>query len=394
MRRNILMMLVAVMCLAMVAGCATTLKPIPAQDLSPKLKSGALVQKTNNFQMILDTSASMDEAHSWMYVDADTSPDKYRNIQTTKLEYMQQLAQLFNNTIPPMKLTGGLRDFAGRRWLTRNFDTKLWYGMAPWVREDLGKAIFTINTAGVESPLDLALDAATMDLKPLAGKSAVIIFTDGLDMPKAVASAQAMKAALKDNVCIYTVQIGPDRKTMDFPQGEAKALLDKVVKAGECGVSVTGAEVSTPAGMAAFVEKIFLGPPPPPPPPAPAPVVVPPVVPAPAGPEKLEAIYFDFDKYLVKPEFRDALKRNADWLQQNPGAKVVVEGNCDERGTNEYNMALGQRRADAAAKYLMDLGIAKDRIGTVSFGEEKLVCNEKTEECWSKNRRDDFVVKQ
>ena len=393
MRRNILMMLVAVMCLAMVAGCATTLKPIPAQDLSPKLKSGALVQKTNNFQMILDTSASMDEAHSWMYVDADTSPDKYRNIQTTKLEYMQQLAQLFNNTIPPMKLTGGLRDFAGRRWLTRNFDTKLWYGMSPWVREDLGKAIFTINTAGVESPLDLALDAATMDLKPLAGKSAVIIFTDGLDMPKAVASAQAMKAALKDNVCIYTVQIGPDRKTMDFPQGEAKALLDKVVKAGECGVSVTGAEVSTPAGMAAFVEKIFLGPPPPPPPPAPAPVVVPPVVPAPAGPEKLEAIYFDFDKYLVRPEFRDALKRNADWLQQNPGAKVVVEGNCDERGTNEYNMALGQRRADAAAKYLMDLGIAKDRIGTVSFGEEKPVCNEKTEECWSKNRRDDFRVK-
>ena len=110
-------------------------------------------------------------------------------------------------------------------------------------------------------------------------------------------------------------------------------------------------------------------------------------------PDKLEAIYFDFDKYAIKPEGRDALKRNADWLQQNPGAKVVVEGNCDDRGTNEYNMALGQRRADSAAKYLMDLGIAKDRIGTVSFGEEKPVCTEKTEACWSKNRRDDFVVK-
>ncbi len=250
------------MCLAMVAGCATTLKPIPAQDLSPKLKSGALVQKTNNFEMILDTSASMDEAHSWMYVDSDTSPDQYGNIQTTKLEYMQQLAQLFNNTIPPMKLTAGLRDFAGRRWLTRNYDTKLWYGMAPYVKEDLGKAIFAVNTAGVESPLDLALDAATMDLKPLAGKSAVIIFTDGLDMPKAVASAQAMKMAMKDNICIYAVQIGPDRKTLDFPQGEAKALLEKVVKAGECGAVVNGKDVETAAGMAAFVEKVFLGPPP------------------------------------------------------------------------------------------------------------------------------------
>jgi peptidoglycan-associated lipoprotein len=380
------MMIVAVMCLAMVAGCATTLRPIPAQDLSPKLKSGALVQKTNNFQMILDTSASMDEGHSWMYVDSDTSPDKYRNIQTTKLEYMQQMAQLFNNTIPPMKLTGGLRDFAGRRWLTRNFDTKLWYGMAPWVREDLGKAIFTINTAGVESPLDLALDAATMDLKPLAGKSAVIIFTDGLDMPKAVASAQAMKNAMRDNICIYAVQIGND------PRGTA--LLNQVVKAGDCGVLVNSKDVEKAAGMAAFVERIFLGPPPPPPPPEPAPVVVPPVVPAPAGPDKLEAIYFDFDKYVIKPEGRDALKRNADWLQQNPGAKVVVEGNCDERGTNDYNMALGQRRADAAAKYLVDLGIAKDRIGTVSFGEEKPICTEKTESCWSKNRRDDFILKQ
>jgi OOP family OmpA-OmpF porin len=202
----------------------------------------------------------------------------------------------------------------------------------------------------------------------------VIIFTDGLDMPKAVASAQAMKAAMKDNICIYAVQIGEDRITQEAPQGEAKALLGKVVTAGECGVLVSGKDVESAAGMAAFVERVFLGPPPPPPPPPPAPVVVPPVVPAQAAPDKLEAIYFDFDKYVILPEGRDALKRNADWLQQNPGNKVVIEGNCDERGTNEYNMALGQRRADAAAKYLMDLGIAKDRIGTVSYGEEKPIC--------------------
>ncbi len=386
MRSKWLLLIIAAVALVGLSGCATTLKPIAAQDLSPKLKSGALVQKTNNFEVILDTSASMEEAHSWMYSDPDTSPDKYGNIQTTKLEYEQQLVQLFNNTIPPMKLTAGLRDFAGKRWLTRNYDTKLWYGMAPYVKEDLGKAIFTVNTAGVESPLDAALDAATMDLKPLAGKSAVIVFTDGLDMPKAVASAQAMKTAMKDNICIYAVQIGND------PRGTA--LLQQVVKAGECGALVNAKDVGTAAGMAAFVEKIFLGPPPPPPPPAPAPVVVPPPAAAPpAAPEKLEAIYFDFDKYVIKPEGRDALKRNADWLQQNPGAKVVVEGNCDERGTNEYNMALGQRRADAAAKYLVDLGVAKERIGTVSYGEEKPVCTEKTEACWSKNRRDDFVVK-
>ncbi|HTZ39252.1 MAG TPA: peptidoglycan-associated lipoprotein Pal [Syntrophales bacterium] len=389
MRSKWLLLIVAAAVFMGLSGCATVLKPVPAQDISPKLKSGALVQKTNNFEVILDTSASMDDPYSFYHFDY-SSP-----VKSTKLEYMQHLARLFNDTIPSMKLTAGLRDFAGKRWLTRNFDTKLWYGMSPYSKEDLGKAIFAVNTAGVESPLEAALDAATMDLKPLAGKSAVIIFTDGLDMPKAVASAQAMKAAMKDNICIYAVQIGEDRKTVDYPQGEAKALLGKVVTAGECGVMVTGKDVETAAGMAAFVEKVFLGPPPPPPPPPPAPVVVPPPAMAPPGaaPDKLEAVYFDFDKYVIKPEGRDALKRNADWLQANPDKKVVVEGNCDERGTNEYNMALGQRRADAAAKYLMDLGIKKDRIGTVSYGEEKPICTEKTEECWAKNRRDDFILK-
>ena len=387
MRSKWLLVIVALVALVGLSGCATVIKPVPAQDLNPKLKSGALVQKTDNFQVILDTSASMDEPYTWKHFEY-TSP-----MQTTKLEYQQHLARLFNDTIPDMKLTAGLRDFAGRRWLTRNFDTKLWYGMSPWVRADLGKAIFAVNTAGVESPLDLALDAATLDLKPLAGKSAVIIFSDGLDMPKAVASAQAMKATLKDNVCIYAVLIGPDRMTIDEPKGEGRALLEKVVKAGDCGAMVNAKDVETAAGMAAFVERVFLGPAPPPPPAAPAPVVVPPVVPAPAAPEKLESIYFDFDKYVIKPEFRDALKRNAEWLRENPNAKVVVEGNCDERGTNEYNMALGQRRADAAAKYLMDLGIAKDRVSTVSYGEEKPICRESNEECWSRNRRADFVVK-
>jgi peptidoglycan-associated lipoprotein len=122
-------------------------------------------------------------------------------------------------------------------------------------------------------------------------------------------------------------------------------------------------------------------------------VVVPPVVTPAAAPDQLEAIYFDFDKYVIMPEGREALKRNAEWLQKNAGKKVVVEGNCDERGTNEYNMALGQRRADSAAKYLMDLGIGKDRISTVSYGEEKPLCKEANEACWSKNRRDDFIVK-
>jgi peptidoglycan-associated lipoprotein len=257
--------------------------------------------------------------------------------------------------------------------------------MAPYVKEDLGKAIFEVNTAGVESPLDLALDAATADLKPLAGQSAVIIFSDGLEMPKAVASAQAMKATLKDKVCIYAVLIGNDIMTQDNPKGEGLALLDKVVKAGQCGFAVKGKDVESAAGMASFVEKIFLGP-------AAAAVAAPPaaaMVPPAADPD---SIYFDYDKYNVKPDYKNVVKKNADYLKANKGSNVTIEGNCDERGTNEYNMALGQRRADSAAKALKAAGIDAKRIKTVSYGEEKPVCTQSTEACWSMNRNAKFVV--
>ncbi|HQL90742.1 MAG TPA: peptidoglycan-associated lipoprotein Pal [Syntrophales bacterium] len=374
--RNLIKLLVVVLSLALLGGCATVIKPIPAQDLNPKLKSGALVQKTDNFQVIMDTSASMEEPFEWKHF-AYTTPMK-----TNKLEYEQHLVRLFNDTIPNLKLTAGLRDFAGQRWLTRPFDTKLWFGMAPYVKEDFGKAIFEVNTAGVESPLDKALDAATADLKPLAGKSAVVIFSDGLEMPKAPASAQAMKAALQDRVCIYAVLIGKD------PTGEGKALLDKVVKAGQCGFMVTGQQVESAAGMADFVEKIFLGPPV-------AAAAVPPAAVLPPGVvSQLDTIYFDFDKYNVKPEFKDVVKKNADYFKTNKANNVLIAGNCDERGTNEYNMALGQRRADSAAKALKAAGVEEKRIKTVSWGEEKPVCKESNEACWSKNRNAMFFVMQ
>jgi OmpA-OmpF porin, OOP family len=386
MAKKLFPLLACVMCCALLAGCAAIMIPTPAQDLNPRVNSGALIQKTNNFEAILDTSASMASAYSWVEVSkTDQTPGSSqpaRVMLNTKLEVEQHLAQLFNDTIPNLKLTAGLRDFAGGRRLGRDYDTKLWYGMAPWVKADLEKSIFTVNTFGVESPLDVALDAATMDLKPLAGKSAVIVFSDGLDMPKAPASAQAMKAALQENVCIYTVQIGSE------PAG--KALLQQVVTAGECGVLVNATDVETPQGMAAFVERVFLGPPAMAAAAGPTPVplsVLPPGIPG-----ILDAVYFDFDKYSVKSDFKDVLRKNADWLKANKGYNIRIEGNCDERGTYEYNMALGQRRADAAAKSLMALGVGKDRISTVSYGEEKPLCVEQNENCWSKNRRDDFVV--
>ena len=103
-------------------------------------------------------------------------------------------------------------------------------------------------------------------------------------------------------------------------------------------------------------------------------------------------IYFDFDKSNIRQDQRERLEKNAEYLKQNKMARVRIEGNCDERGTNEYNMALGDRRAINAKKYLMNLGIDDDRLHTISFGEEKPLVHGHDEYSWAQNRRDDFVI--
>ena len=106
----------------------------------------------------------------------------------------------------------------------------------------------------------------------------------------------------------------------------------------------------------------------------------------------LKDIHFDFDRYDIRPEDTQILKENAALLSKYPQVKVQVEGHCDERGTNEYNLALGERRASAAKKYLLSLGISTDRISSISYGEEKPLDTGHDEEAWSKNRRGHFVI--
>ena len=105
-----------------------------------------------------------------------------------------------------------------------------------------------------------------------------------------------------------------------------------------------------------------------------------------------EKIYFDFDKSELKPEVRSILNKKAAWLRANPEYKVRIEGNCDERGTNEYNMALGERRAEAAWKYLNALGVSGNSMSTISYGEERPADPAHNEKAWALNRRDEFKL--
>ena len=103
-------------------------------------------------------------------------------------------------------------------------------------------------------------------------------------------------------------------------------------------------------------------------------------------------IYFDFDRFNIMDDMKPIMEENALFLLDHPEAMVEIQGNCDERGTNEYNLALGERRAKGARAYLVNLGVNPDRIGTVSFGEERPLDPGQNEDAWAKNRRDDFVA--
>ena len=112
----------------------------------------------------------------------------------------------------------------------------------------------------------------------------------------------------------------------------------------------------------------------------------------PSGVIMQEDIYFEFDSSTLTPAAQDNLLRKAEWLRENSDVTVTIEGHCDDRGTNEYNLALGDRRAESAKAFLVDLGIDAMRLTTISYGEERPVCNQRNEECWAKNRRGNFVV--
>lgn len=105
-----------------------------------------------------------------------------------------------------------------------------------------------------------------------------------------------------------------------------------------------------------------------------------------------DRVFFDLDSYALRPDARGTLEKQAAWLQQNPSVTVTVEGHADERGTREYNLALGERRANAVRDYLVALGVDPNRIKTVSYGKERPVDARSTEDAWSRNRRGAMVV--
>ena len=118
------------------------------------------------------------------------------------------------------------------------------------------------------------------------------------------------------------------------------------------------------------------------------------VAPSPEDEIFLRKIYFEYDKSNIRPEYQTVLENVSKWMERNAGHQLLIEGHCDERGTDEYNLALGERRALAVRSYLVALGVSADRVHTISYGEEKPAVAGSTEAAWSKNRRAEFKVSE
>ncbi|MPY89317.1 MAG: peptidoglycan-associated lipoprotein Pal [Luteitalea sp.] len=108
--------------------------------------------------------------------------------------------------------------------------------------------------------------------------------------------------------------------------------------------------------------------------------------------EPLVDVFFDYDSAELREEARSSLQKNAEWLKQWTSTRILIEGHCDERGTPEYNLALGERRATAVSSYLVNLGLTADRVTTVSKGKEQPFCTEQADSCWQQNRRGHFLI--
>lgn len=138
-------------------------------------------------------------------------------------------------------------------------------------------------------------------------------------------------------------------------------------------------------------EQVAATPPPPAPPPAaPAPAPAPGIVPGSIQDFKVnvgDTVHFAYNEYNIEPADRATLQKQATWLNRYPGVQITIDGNCDERGTREYNLALGARRANAVKEFLVSLGVNAARLQTVSYGKERPLCTQSTEDCWAQNRR-------
>lgn len=374
--------LLFLLAILVMTGCATKQAPLPpfsAQEYDMK----EYASRVDHFLILFDASRSLEMNQTFGEARA--------------------VVERMNANIPELGQTAGLRSFGHDPSVSRN-TTELFYGMEKYSRAKLAAGFAKIHKAGGFSPINEGLDAAGKDLKGLAGRKAIILISDGEDLPEDVLiAAKRLKAMYGNEICFYTIHIG------DSVAG--KDLLTKIAEIGGCGFIEDGRSILTTGGMYQFVQKVFLykkGTPRAPKitmigdadgdgvkddkdkcPGTPAGAYV-----NRAGCWVLSPLLFDYDKSEIRAVGQPTLNSVAMVLEQNPGMTVEVAGHCDNIGSAAYNKGLSQRRANAVKNYLVKEGIASSRIKAKGYGFDKPVASNATPGGRAKNRRVEITPKK
>jgi OOP family OmpA-OmpF porin len=361
------------MCLALLlsvalAGCAAlTGTPQPLTFTPQAFPGDKYVAKADNFQLIMDASQTMGN-----------------NGQRDFLTAKNFLGAVKTSLPADFAANLGLRTFGHSERQSKAL-TELVAPMARYSQEEIGKGLGKVKYAGGNSPMGAAIDAAAADFEKAGGSAVLVIVSDGtknnIDDP--VGAAKKIKAKMGDNICIYTVFVGDDMA--------GKKLMADVATAGGCGSAEDAAALTDQKALAAFVEKVFLKEKPV----IPAPVAAPAPTPAPvAEPCKgviTANLVFDFDKATIKDEMIPVLQEAKRILEECTTTTYTVAGHTCNIGTDAYNQKLSERRAAAVVKWLVDNGVAADRLAAVGYGEGSPKYDNKTNEGRKLNRRVEFI---
>ncbi|MDD4914696.1 MAG: OmpA family protein [Methylococcales bacterium] len=376
MKKNIL--LTTTLAAVLVSGCATqaiqSFQAFQPEDLTPQVKSGRLVQKTNSFFVVNDSSSSMGGTY--------LGSSDYKG---AKLDVEKDLLNKINRTIPAIPLSSGLLSFGFGSCLSWG-STLLNQPLQQYSTGGFDAVINSLHCASGGTPLADALSVANDDIKAANGNIALIVLSDGMDDASAVPAAEALKNRYGDRLCIYTVWVGNEA------DAEGQANLDQIATVGGCGFATDAASLSSTQGAGNFVKKVFFkeG--------HPAPVTPPPAKPkcsnAPKGAIvdkdgcwSFHGVLFDFDSDKIKSRFHPAIENAVEVLKLNPGLTIEIEGHTDGIGSVAYNLKLSERRAMSIKNELVKQGVDPKRLTTVGYGKSDPVASNDTEEGRAYNRR-------
>ena len=369
--------ILALFILFFVVGCAKQVPPMKIPSFQAKQFSPMEYEpKVNNFLIIMDTSRSM--------------KDPYGGIP--KFEIAKLLVSRLNMTIPEMDQIAAFRTF-GHHDPNAPKTTELFLGMRDYSREKMDKSIARVQEPYRDSPTASAMVATLQKMARIPGQKAIVLISDGLGIGETIETIEGLKAKHGNQLCVYPVQIGDSSRGM--------RAMTKLAEMDGCGFVTQANDILGSEGMGVFVETVFLktkdaamldtdgdG-------------IVNSMDECPETPEGamvnpvgcwiINSILFDFDKSIIKPKAFPLLNTLSVIMKENPNMRVKVHGHTDNRGSQEYNLGLSMRRANAVAAYLVKRGVSKQQLEISGFGFKKPIAKNTTGYGRSKNRRVEII---